>query len=85
MATLENRLATLEQTQRRPRPALVIFLLAEQEGEPTPAQHEQIAQAEKQGREVKQIIFRRAEDLFPGFTGFPPNDNPRFTTKEETA
>ncbi len=62
--TLQNRLATLEQTQRKARPALVIFLRAEQVGEPTPAQREQIAQAEKQGREVKQIIFRRAEDSF---------------------
>ena len=75
MATTENRLLALElaQTQRKARPALVIFLRAEQEGEPTPSQREQIAQAEKQGRKVKRIIFRRAEDSFPGFTGLPPN------------
>lgn len=72
MATIRDRLSTLEQVQRRTRPPLIIFLRAEQEGEPTPAQREQIAQAERQGREVKQIIFRRAEDLFPGFTGLPP-------------
>lgn len=72
MATIESRLATLEQTQRKARPALVIFLRAEQESEPTPEQHEQIAQAEKQGRKVELIIFRRAEDSFPGFTGLPP-------------
>lgn len=71
MATLENRLATLEQTQRKARPALVIFLRAEQEGRPTEAQAEQIAQAEKQGRKVELIIFSRAEDSFPGFTGLP--------------
>lgn len=74
MATIESRLATLEQAQRKARPALVIFLRAEQEGEPTPAQRKQIAQAEKQGRKVKQIIFRRAEDSFPGFTGLPPKE-----------
>ncbi|MDO9011198.1 MAG: hypothetical protein Q7U78_05250 [Gallionella sp.] len=72
MTNLQTRLTALEQTQRRTRPALIIFLRAEQEGEPTPAQHEQIAQAEKQGREVELIIFRRAEDSFPGFTGLPP-------------
>lgn len=64
MATIESRLATLEQTQRKARPALIIFLRAEQEGEPTPSQREQIAQAEKQGREVELIIFRRVEDSF---------------------
>jgi len=72
MATIENRLATLETAQRRTLPALVIFLRTEQEGEPTPAQREQIAQAERTGRKVKQIIFRRAEDSFPGFTGKAP-------------
>lgn len=72
MATIESRLATLEQIQRKARPALYIFLRAEQEGEPTPAQREQIDQAEKQGRKVELVIFKRAEDSFPGFTGLPP-------------
>lgn len=63
MATIENRLATLEQTQRRTRPALVIFLGAEQEGEPTPSQREQIALAERQGCTVRIIRIVCAEDL----------------------
>ena len=63
MATIESRLATLEQTQRKARPALVIFLRAEQEGQPTEAQAQQITLAERQGREVKQIIFRRANEI----------------------
>lgn len=69
---LEGRLEKLEQSQRKARPALIIFLRAEQEGDPTPAQRELIAQAGKQAREVKVIIFRRAEASFPGFTGLPP-------------
>lgn len=71
MPSLDARLLALEQHNRTSRPALLLFYRCEQEGEPTPAQREQIAQAEKQGREVKLIIFRRAEDSFPGFTGLP--------------
>ena len=42
--------------------ALVIFLRAEQEGEPTPEQQAQIEQAERQGRPVRTITIIRAED-----------------------
>lgn len=80
MATLNDRLLTLEQVQRKTRPELVRFYRVEQEGEPTPEQREQIVQAEKQGREVKQIIFRRAEDSFPCFTGLPPKEATRRLT-----
>lgn len=68
MATLNDRLLKMEQVQRKTHPALVLFYRDEQGGEPTAEQREQILQAEKQGREVKQIIFRRAEDLFPWST-----------------
>lgn len=69
MATLNDRLLTLEQVQRKARPELVLFYRTEQEGEPTPEQATQIAQAEKQGRPVKVIRFIRAEDSSPGFSG----------------
>ncbi len=72
MATLESRLATLEQVQRKARPELVLIYGTEQEGEPTPEQAEQIALAERQGRGVRVIRFTRAEDKFPGFTGTKP-------------
>ncbi len=71
MATITSRLHTLELTQRRTRPALVIFLHAEQESRPTEAQAALIAQAERHGREVTIIAIRRSEDLFPGFTALP--------------
>ena len=58
MATIESRLAALEQIHQKTRPALVLFYLSEQNGQPTPEQREQIAQAEKQGQPVKIITFR---------------------------
>ncbi len=61
MATLESRLATLEQHKRASRPELVLIYNAEQEGEPTPAQQVQIEMAERQGRPVRTVTIRRAE------------------------
>jgi hypothetical protein len=72
MATLESRLATLEQCHRASRPELVLIYGTEQEGEPTAEQAAQIALAERQGRGVRVIRFTRAEDKFPGFTGKKP-------------
>lgn len=72
MTNLRTRLTALEQTHRHARPPLVMVYRAEQEGRPTEAQAAQIEHAEKQGREVKTISIRRAEDSFPGFTGLPP-------------
>lgn len=80
MATLNDRLLTLEQAQRKTRTELVLFYRPEQEGQPIPEQREQIVLAEKQGREVKQIIFRRAEDSIPCFTGLPPREASRRLT-----
>ena len=58
MATLESRLAALEQTQKKPQRPLILFCVLEQNGEP-PAEHlEKIAQAEKQGRAVSTISFQ---------------------------
>lgn len=62
MATLESRLATLEQHKRASRPELVLIYTDEQEGLPTPAQQVQIEMAERQGRPVRTISIRRAED-----------------------
>lgn len=45
MTTLNDRLLTLEQLQRKARPELVLLYRTEQEGEPTPEQATQIAQA----------------------------------------
>lgn len=63
MATIRDRLSTLEQVQRRTRPPLIIFLRAEQEGEPTPEQATEIAQAERMGGIVRIIRIVAAEDL----------------------
>ncbi|MDO8437973.1 MAG: hypothetical protein Q7S69_07455 [Nitrosomonadaceae bacterium] len=72
MATLESRLATLEQHKRASRPELVLIYTDEQEGEPTAEQAAQIVLAARQGRGVRVIRFTRAEDKFPGLTGKKP-------------
>ena len=58
MATLESRLAALEQIHQKTCAELVLFYSPEQNGEPTPEQKEQIAQAEKRGQSVKIISYR---------------------------
>ncbi len=62
MATIESRLATLEQVQRKALPELVLIYPDAQEGEPTPTQQVQIEMAERQGRPVRTITITRAED-----------------------
>lgn len=58
MATIESRLAALEQIHKNTRSTLVLFYSPEQNGEPTSVQREQIAQAEKRGQPLKIITFR---------------------------
>ena len=53
MATLESRLAALEQTQRKARRQLVILI----SDKPTPEQAAQIEQAEREGRPVLTITL----------------------------
>jgi hypothetical protein len=65
MGTLEGRLKALEQAHRNALPPLVVIFSDEQEGEPTHEQREQIAMAERQGRELRIIRIVRAEDLSP--------------------
>lgn len=52
MTTISNRLAALEQVQRRARPELLLFYRTEQAGAPSPEQAAQIALAERQGQGV---------------------------------
>ena len=63
MTTIKERLTSLERIQRKSRPALIFVLRAEQEGEPTPEQATEIAQAERMGGIVRIIRIVAAEDL----------------------